>query len=48
MTMNSDTTVTADFTQNTYALAVTANPVGGGTVTKSPDAATYPQARRSH
>ena len=42
VTMNSDTIVTADFTQNTYALTVTANPVGSGIVTKSPDTATYP------
>ena len=48
VTMNSDTTVTADFTQNTYALTVTANPVGSGTVTKFLMRLPTPSARRSH
>ncbi len=33
--------VTASFTQNTYAITATANPVAGGTVTCSPNPVTY-------
>ena len=40
ITMDSDKTVTATFTQEEYTLAI--NIVGSGSVTKSPDMATYP------
>ena len=39
VTITANTTVTATFTQNEYTLTV--NKVGNGTVTKSPDQATY-------
>jgi hypothetical protein len=41
LTINGNKSVTATFTQNAYTLTVTASPVAGGTVTKTPDQATY-------
>jgi uncharacterized repeat protein (TIGR02543 family) len=44
VTMNSNKTVTANFTTSTgtsYTLTTTVSPTGGGTVTRSPDAASY-------
>ena len=41
VTMSGPKSVTANFTQNQYTLAVGANPSGSGSVTKSPDKATY-------
>jgi len=44
VTMNSNKTIIANFTQlPTYTLTVTNVPADGGTVTKSPDATSYPQ-----
>ena len=44
VTMNSNKTIIANFTQlPTYTLTVTNVPAAGGTVTKSPDATSYPQ-----
>lgn len=41
VTMSSNKSITANFVQNRYSLTVSANYAGGGTVTKSPDQATY-------
>ena len=39
VTINGDTTVTANYTQNEYTLTVTS--VGSGSVAKSPEKTTY-------
>ncbi len=41
ITMDSNKTVTANFSLNTYTLTTQANPTTGGSVTKNPDQATY-------
>jgi hypothetical protein len=41
ITMDGNKTVTATFTQYQYTLTVNISPVGGGTVAKNPDQATY-------
>ncbi len=41
VTMSGNKSITANFVQNQYTLTVAANPAGSGTVTKSPDQATY-------
>jgi uncharacterized repeat protein (TIGR02543 family) len=44
ITMNSNKTVTANFTTSTgtsYTLSTTVSPTGGGAITRSPDAASY-------
>ena len=44
VTMNANTSVTANFTNSTgttYTLTTTVSPSGGGTITRSPNAATY-------
>ena len=41
ITINGNKTVTANFTANSYTLALTINPVGSGSVVKSPDKAAY-------
>ncbi|WP_205513071.1 InlB B-repeat-containing protein [Longitalea arenae] len=44
VTMNANTTVTANFTNSTgttYTLTTTVSPSAGGTITRSPDAASY-------
>jgi hypothetical protein len=47
VTMNSNKTIIANFTQlPTYTLTVTNVPAAGGTVTKSPDATSYPQGSK--
>jgi len=41
VTISGNTNVTANFTQNEYALDVVINPSGSGSVTKNPDHPTY-------
>ena len=41
LTINGNKTVTANFTQNQYTLSVGVSPSGSGSVTKSPDKASY-------
>ena len=41
VTIDGNKTVTANFTQNQYALTVNLNPTAGGSVAKNPDKATY-------
>lgn len=42
VSMTSNRIIVANYTQNGYILNLTANPAAGGTVTKTPNAATYP------
>jgi len=43
ITMNGNTTVAANFTQNQYTLTLNISPSGAGSITKNPDKATYAQ-----